>query len=43
LPGDGDPEARLVDFPSYSHAPQIQAPDEFDEALIAGLQAQKPK
>jgi len=35
--------ARLVEFPSYGHAPQIQAPDEFNKALIAGLAAQRPK
>jgi pimeloyl-ACP methyl ester carboxylesterase len=37
------PKARLVEFPSYGHAPQIQAPEEFNKALIAGLEAQKPK
>jgi pimeloyl-ACP methyl ester carboxylesterase len=37
------PKARLVEFRSYGHAPQIQAPDEFNQALIAGLEAQKPK
>jgi pimeloyl-ACP methyl ester carboxylesterase len=37
------PKARLVEFPSYGHAPQIQAPDEFNKALILGLEAQKPK
>jgi pimeloyl-ACP methyl ester carboxylesterase len=37
------PKARLLEFPSYGHAPQIQAPEEFNKALIEGLEAQKPK
>jgi pimeloyl-ACP methyl ester carboxylesterase len=37
------PKARLVEFPNYGHAPQIQAPEEFNKALIVGLEAQKPK
>jgi pimeloyl-ACP methyl ester carboxylesterase len=37
------PNARLVEFPNYGHAPQIQAPEEFNQALIAGLKAQRPK
>jgi pimeloyl-ACP methyl ester carboxylesterase len=37
------PKARLVEFPAYGHAPQIQSPEEFNQALIAGLEALKPK
>jgi pimeloyl-ACP methyl ester carboxylesterase len=31
------PNARLVEFPDLGHAPQIQAPDRFHEALLKGL------
>jgi pimeloyl-ACP methyl ester carboxylesterase len=31
--------ARLVEFPDLGHAPQIQAPEEFHKALIAGMRA----
>jgi pimeloyl-ACP methyl ester carboxylesterase len=31
------PGARLVEFPDYGHAPQIQAPEAFHRALLAGL------
>jgi pimeloyl-ACP methyl ester carboxylesterase len=31
------PGARLVEFPDAGHAPQIQEPEAFDKALIAGL------
>ena len=34
------PNARLVEFPGFGHAPQIQAPEDFNKALIAGLKAQ---
>src|SRR5579884_3866329 len=33
------PRARLVEFPDLGHAPQIQAPDLFHEALLKGLQS----
>jgi pimeloyl-ACP methyl ester carboxylesterase len=32
------PHAHLVEFPDYGHAPQIQAPQVFDKALLDGLQ-----
>jgi pimeloyl-ACP methyl ester carboxylesterase len=31
------PKAKLIEFPELGHAPQIQAPDEFHEALLKGL------
>ncbi len=31
------PNARLIEFPELGHAPQIQAPDQFHEALLKGL------
>ncbi len=31
------PHARLIEFPDLGHAPQIQAPDRFHEALMGGL------
>ncbi|GGF53601.1 alpha/beta hydrolase [Azorhizobium oxalatiphilum] len=31
------PNAKLVAFPDLGHAPQIQAPDRFNEALLKGL------
>jgi pimeloyl-ACP methyl ester carboxylesterase len=31
------PRATLVEFPDLGHAPQIQAPDVFHKALLAGL------
>ena len=37
------PKARLVEFPNYGHAPQIQAPEEFNKALLQGLKAIAPK
>lgn len=30
--------ARLIEFPDFGHAPQIQAPDIFNKALIDALQ-----
>ncbi len=33
------PGATLVMFPDYGHAPQIQSPDRFNEALLAKLEA----
>ena len=33
------PNAKLVEFPELGHAPQIQAPDQFHEALLKGLDA----
>lgn len=33
------PNAKLVEFPDLGHAPQIDAPDRFHEALLKGLQA----
>jgi pimeloyl-ACP methyl ester carboxylesterase len=33
------PHAKLVEFPDLGHAPQIQAPERFHKALLAGLQA----
>jgi pimeloyl-ACP methyl ester carboxylesterase len=33
------PHARLVEFPDLGHAPQIQAPDVFHKALLAGMRA----
>lgn len=32
------PNARLIEFPDYGHAPQIQAPAEFNQKLIQGIQ-----
>jgi pimeloyl-ACP methyl ester carboxylesterase len=37
------PNATLAEFPNYGHAPQIEAPEEFNKALISGLEAQKPQ
>jgi pimeloyl-ACP methyl ester carboxylesterase len=31
------PNAKLIEFPELGHAPQIQAPDQFHEALLKGL------
>ncbi|MGD1039103.1 MAG: alpha/beta hydrolase [Roseiarcus sp.] len=31
------PHARLIEFPDLGHAPQIQAPEIFDKALIDGM------
>ncbi|MBP2299277.1 alpha/beta fold hydrolase [Azospirillum picis] len=31
------PGARLVEFPGLGHAPQIEAPDRFHEALLTGI------
>jgi pimeloyl-ACP methyl ester carboxylesterase len=31
------PKAKLVEFPDLGHAPQIQAPDTFHQALLGGL------
>jgi pimeloyl-ACP methyl ester carboxylesterase len=31
------PKAELVEFSELGHAPQIQAPDQFNEALLKGL------
>lgn len=35
------PNAKLVLFPDYGHAPQMQAPEAFHKALLAGLIAVK--
>ena len=35
------PGATLVEFPDDGHAPQIQEPDKFDAALVAGLAAMR--
>ena len=37
------PGAALVTFPDYGHAPQIQDPDRFNEALVKGLETLRPK
>jgi pimeloyl-ACP methyl ester carboxylesterase len=34
------PNARLVEFPELGHSPQVEAPDRFHEALLAGLALQ---
>jgi pimeloyl-ACP methyl ester carboxylesterase len=31
------PNAKLIEFADLGHAPQIQAPDRFHEALLKGL------
>jgi pimeloyl-ACP methyl ester carboxylesterase len=31
------PNAKLIEFPQFGHAPQIQAPDEFHAALLKAL------
>jgi pimeloyl-ACP methyl ester carboxylesterase len=31
------PHAKLIEFPGLGHAPQIQAPAEFHQALLANL------
>jgi len=31
------PKAELIEFPEIGHAPQIQAPDQFHDALLKGL------
>ena len=37
-------DARLIEFPDLGHAPQIQAPDRFHEALMGGLlRAEQPR
>ena len=33
------PHARLIEFPDFGHAPQIQAPEAFHKALLEGLGA----
>jgi pimeloyl-ACP methyl ester carboxylesterase len=33
------PQATLVEFPDLGHAPQIQAPDIFNKALLDGMRA----
>jgi len=33
------PNAKLIEFPELEHAPQIQAPDQFHEALSKGINA----
>lgn len=33
------PHAKLVEFPDLGHAPQIQAPERFQRALLEGLQS----
>jgi len=36
------PGATLVEFPDSGHAPQIQEPEKFNEALLNGLEHLKP-
>lgn len=36
------PTASLIEFPGAGHAPQIQIPDEFNRALIEGIETRKP-
>ena len=36
------PNATLVEFPELGHAPQIQAPAQFHDALLKGLTAVRP-
>jgi pimeloyl-ACP methyl ester carboxylesterase len=31
------PDAKLVEFPELGHSPQVEAPDRFHDALLAGL------
>jgi pimeloyl-ACP methyl ester carboxylesterase len=33
----GIPNAKLIEFPDFGHAPQIQAPNQFNEALLKAL------
>jgi pimeloyl-ACP methyl ester carboxylesterase len=33
------PHANLIEFPDLGHAPQIQAPDVFNRALLGGMRA----
>ena len=33
------PNAKLIEFPELGHSPQIQAPDQFHQALLKGLSA----
>jgi pimeloyl-ACP methyl ester carboxylesterase len=33
------PRSRLIEFPGLGHAPQIQAPEEFDRRLVDALAA----
>ena len=35
------PGARLVEFPGRGHAPHVEAPDEFEPALLKALAAPK--
>jgi pimeloyl-ACP methyl ester carboxylesterase len=35
------PHARLLEFPDLGHAPQIQAPEAFQKALLDGLRQQR--
>lgn len=37
------PKARLVEFPAFGHVPQIQDPEGFNKALIAGLRSNAAK
>ncbi len=37
------PGAKLVTFPDYGHAPQIQDPDRFNAALVKALETLRPK
>ncbi len=37
------PHARLIEFPELGHAPQIQAPNRFHEALMDGLLPMPPR
>jgi pimeloyl-ACP methyl ester carboxylesterase len=35
------PNATLVEFPALGHAPQMQDPEAFHDALLKGLAARK--
>jgi len=37
------PHARLIEFPEFGHAPQIQAPEAFHKALLDDLSGVQPK
>jgi pimeloyl-ACP methyl ester carboxylesterase len=36
------PGARLIEFPDAGHAPQIQEPEQFNDAMLRGLRQLKP-
>lgn len=37
------PNAKLITFPSSGHSPQVEAPEEFNRALIANLEDRRPE